>query len=160
MSNPTIAVAAGVSMLPVSKILIAGAIVGIVIGIGIGIYKVIRSSENDDPNNYKNLIRGQYICDTLDGHTVMNWFQENAHLAKGEAVFFLAKPTKNTSKMFALDHVPKDLDITHCLIQCVVDESTNLPVAIRLVSFSRLSEKVSAPLGDKEYLIIKAQNTK
>lgn len=160
MSNATVAVAAEASVLSVSQILIAGAIVGIIVGIGIGVYKVIKNAKNDDSNSYKNLIRGQYICDTLDGHTVMNWFQENAHLTKGEAVFFLAKPTKNTSKMFALGHIPKNLDTTHCLLQCVVDESTNLPIAIRLVSFSRLSEKVRAPLEDKEYLIIKAQHTK
>lgn len=140
--NPVLAIAAGVGAC-------------IVVGVGVGIYKVVRKADEEDPNSYKNLIRRQYVCDKLDGQAVMKWFKERAGLAKGNPIFFLAKPTEQTSRMFALDRVPKTLDTAHCLIQCVVDDETNLPVDIRLISFCSLSEKLSATLAEKEYVMIK-----
>lgn len=140
--NPVTAIAVGVG-------------VCVVVGVGIGVYKVVKNAETEDPNSYQNLIRRQYVCDKLDGQTLMEWFKEKASLVKGNPVYFVAKPMDKTSRMFALGRVPKDMDTEHSLIQCVVDDATNLPVEVRLISFNKLSEKLRDSLSDKEYIVIK-----
>lgn len=146
------AVGNGISLY--SSILIAGIVIGVVAGIGVGIYKVMQKTDDIDQFSYAYLVKNQTVVDVLNGSVIAAWFQENRKLAKENACFFLAKPSADTSRMFALDRVPNNLDAEHCLLQCVVDESSNLPVAIRLISFSKMSEKLISQLEGKEYIII------
>ena len=57
--------------------------------------------------------------------------------------------------MFALNRVPDALDKKHSILQVVVDDATNLPVAMRLISFAKLDEELCKNLGEKSYVIIK-----
>ena len=135
-------------------ILIAAIIIGIAAGIGLGIYKVLNDGDGNDSGTYACLIKNQAVVDLVDKATIWEWFQKNRTLAKGKAFFFLAKPSSKTSKMFALNRVPNGLDVDHCLLQCVVDEATDLPVAIRMISFSTINEKLAAVIKEKGYIIL------
>ena len=136
------------------------AIVIVVIGgISVGIYKVIKTNSFEEPNSYRNLIRNQTIYDELHIAELKKWFIDNQSLAKGNAVFFLAKPSDETSRMFALDHIPNTLDKEYSLLQVIVDDATNLPVAIRLISFSRMDNILSANLSGKNYVIVNFKKT-
>ena len=129
-------------------------IIAVVAGVGVGIFKVVKSNSIEDPNSFDNLVKNQTVCDELRIAELKNWFLTNRSLAKGNAVFFLAKPCAETSQMFALSHTPSSLDKDHSLLQVVVDEATDLPVAIRLLSFSKLDENLSKNFTKKNYIII------
>lgn len=128
--------------------------IAVVAGIGMGIFRIVRNNSAEDPNSYNNLIKNQTVCDELRIEELKKWFLTKCSLAKGNTVFFLAKPCMETSQMFALSRVPRALDKEHSLLQAVVDEATNLPVAIRLISFSKLDENLRENLAEKNYIII------
>lgn len=128
--------------------------IAVVAGVGVGIFKIIKSNSTEDPNSYDNLVKNQTVCDELRIAELKKWFLSKRSLIKGNAVFFLAKPCAETSQMFALSHVPNALDKEHSLLQVVVDGSTNLPAAVRLISFSKLDENLGKNLAEKNYIII------
>lgn len=131
------------------------AVAAVVAGIGTGIYKIIKANLEEDQNAYKNLIKNQSVYDELHIENLKEWFLSKRTLTKGNAVFFLAKPCKETSKMFALNRVPGALDKEHSILQVVVDDATNLPIAVRLVSFAKLDEELCRNLNEKSYVVIK-----
>ena len=131
------------------------AVAAVVAGIGTGIYKIIKANLEEDQNAYKNLIKNQSVYDELHIENLKEWFLSKRTLTKGNAVFFLAKPCKETSKMFALNRVPGALDKEHSILQVVVDDATNLPIAVRIVSFAKLDEELCRNLNEKSYVVIK-----
>lgn len=135
--------------------LVGMAAVAVIAGIVTGICKIIKANLEGNSNAYKNLIKKQSIYDELRIENLKEWFLSKGKLTKGNAVFFLAKPCKETSKMFALNRVPDALDKKHSILQVVVDDATNLPVAMRLISFAKLDEELCKNLGEKSYVIIK-----
>lgn len=100
------------------------------------------------------LVENQLICDDLDIGNLVLWFKNNASKANGNAVFFLAKPSAETKKMFAITGKIDQLDSESNLIQVVVDKQKNFPVAMRLVSYNTLPEQLSNQLKSKNYIII------
>lgn len=128
--------------------------VAVIAGVGVGVYKVFKSDASDDSNSYEFLIKNQYVCDELNLNEIKKWFLLKRSLVKGNAFFFLAKPSPETSAMFALNRTPRDLDVDHSVLQIVVDDSTNLPVDMRLISFSRLSSDIESSFKDKKYIVV------
>lgn len=100
------------------------------------------------------LIENQLVCDALDTGNITAWFREKEVLTKGNAVFFLAKPTAYTAKMFFLQEDWKQLDPKHNLLQAVVDEEKKLPVAVRVISFNTMPRDLADKIKDKDYIIL------
>lgn len=139
--------------------------VGVVIGVGAGYY-LYKKTKPDEPKKeewftFEGLIKNQEVVDTLDGHVLAKWFRENAKLSKGEPVFFLLRVNENAKKALALDTIPEKIDVEHNILQAVVDKDTNLPVAIRLVSFAEMAKSLEAALASLKadgYVIVKADD--
>ena len=136
---------------------------GVLLGIAIVTFVVCKVTKNKGPkeparNSFDELIRDQMLFDSLDVKNLLSWFHGNASKAKGGAVFFLARPTKKMATMLNLTNRPADLDTTHNLLQAVVDKRENLPVAVRMVSFSSISEKLEKRLNASDYLIIEPED--
>ena len=84
----------------------------------------------------------------------MVFSRENAEKANGNAVFFLAKPTLRTAEMFAVTADIQQLDQEHNLLQVVVDQKENLPVAVRLIACSSKPALIAERMEGKDYMII------
>lgn len=133
-------------------------LLGIIVG-GIVAAVLIKKSHPTAPdakpsNMLDELVRNQFICDSLDMGNVASWFRENMSKAEGSAVFFLAKPTKKMAEMFAITGDIQLLDPEHNLLQAVVDQKKNLPVAIRLISYDTKPELIAERMKAKDYMII------
>ncbi|MBR5565271.1 MAG: hypothetical protein IKW08_03795 [Roseburia sp.] len=138
------------------KIVVAGIIIGMVVAVVIlkktGLI-FTRKNDASKEERVSQLIENQWVCDELDTKKVIHWFRENAALANGEVVFFLAKPTPHTAKMFALQDEWKQLDPEHNLLQVIVDEKVKLPVAVRVISFNTMPQKLADEMKEREYML-------
>ena len=79
---------------------------GVIIG-GIAVGIVLKKHKSVETATAKTdmlseLVKNQFVCEALDMENVTAWFRENANKAQNDAVFFLAKPTTQTAKMFAI----------------------------------------------------------
>lgn len=136
---------------------------GVLLGIAAVAFVVVKAAKKKGlkesaSNSFDALIKNQMLFDSLDVKNLLSWFHGNAPKAKGGAVFFLAKPTKKMAEMFNLTNPPAGLDTSHNLLQAVVDKRENLPVAVRMVSFSSISQKLEKRLEASDYLIIEPEN--
>lgn len=131
---------------------------GVVLGICIGGWYWVkhRKPKGSSLFMFQDLISNQVVMDTANGRVLAAWFRENAKAAKGKPVFFLAKPCAQTVGMFGLDAIPEELDITHNLLQVVVDEAEKLPVAMRMVSFGTIDEDLEKSFNGQNYLVVKS----
>lgn len=141
-----------------TKMMWAAVCVGIVVG-GVAAFFLLKKlrgnrEETNTEDDVSALVKNQLVCDALRMPDVVGWFRDNAAKAKGEAVFFLAKPTKHTAEMFAIIGDIELLDAEHNLLQAVVDSKKNLPVAIRLIAFDTCPDKLTEQLNGKDYMII------
>jgi len=129
--------------------------IGVIVGgvAAAAVLKKFRPTANKT-DMLENLVKNQLICDALDMGNVIAWFRENAEKAKGNAVFFLAKPTEQMAEMFAITGNIRQLDPEHNLLQIVVDKKENLPVAIRLISYDTKPNLIAEQMKEKDYMII------
>lgn len=132
------------------------------LGVGIGIcvggwyWVKHRKTKGNSLFAFKDLISNQVVMDTANGRLLAAWFRENANDAEGTPVFFLAKPCAQTVEMFGLDAIPQGLDITHNLLQVVVDEGKKLPVAMRMVSFGSIDADLEKAFNGRNFLVVKS----
>ncbi|MBR5565272.1 MAG: hypothetical protein IKW08_03800 [Roseburia sp.] len=132
---------------------------GILTAGAVGVYGFSKMLEEESGKEerktiFEKLVEKQKVCDIADGQIILKWFR--AHEQKGGAnpVFFLAKPTEDTVRMFALGKLPKELDCEHSLLQAVVDGDSKKTKAIRMISFSSLQKEIADLLSEKDYVII------
>lgn len=131
---------------------VAGAAVGAVV-----MKKLMDSYEMKPPKqrtDFDKLVETQLVCDFLDGATLADWFKKQQDSFKKELIFFVARPTSETAKMFALDHVPEQLDRNHSLLQVAVNKENYEVKAIRMISYNSIHEGIGDLLKDKDYVII------
>ena len=103
---------------------------------------------------FDKLVENQLVCDALDGATLAGWFKKQQERFGAELVFFIAKPTAETAKMFALDRVPEQLDREHSLLQVAVNKENYEVKAIRMISYNTVNEKIAKLLENDDYVII------
>lgn len=132
--------------------------VGVVLGICAGGLYWVRHRKTMESSFFRfaDLIANQVVMDAVNGRLLADWFRENGAVAKGTPVFFLAKPCGQTVKMFGLDAIPQELDVTHNLLQVVVDEAEKLPVAMRMVSFERMDTELEKAFNGQNFLVVKS----
>lgn len=134
----------------------------LLLGIGIGIcaggwyWVKHRDAKGSSLFSFKDLIANQVVMDTVNGRGLAAWFRENAKASTGTPVFFLAKPCTQTVEMFGLDAIPQELDVTHNLLQVVVDEEKKLPVAMRMVSFGSIDADLEKAFNGQNFLVVKS----
>lgn len=131
---------------------------GIVLGICAGGWYWVRHRKTEGGSlfRFQDLISNQVVMDTVSGRILADWFRENGKAAKGTPAFFLAKPCGQTAEMFGLDAVPQELDVTHNLLQVVVDEEEKLPVAMRMVSFGTIDADLEKSFNGQNFLLVKS----
>lgn len=131
---------------------VAGAAVG-----AVAMKKMMDHYEMKPPKrrtDFDRLVETQLVCDVLDGATLSDWFKLQKVNFKEELVFFLAKPTAMTAKMFALDHIPEQLDCSHSILQVAVNKDSYEVKAIRLISYNGMNDGIAKLLENKDYVII------
>lgn len=132
---------------------VAGALVGAAVA-----HRVITRLESKpaprQPSAFDKLVEKQLVCEELTGTVLADWFRKQQADSREKLVFFLAKPTENTAKMFALGRIPGELDRDHSLLQAAVTEAGQQVRAVRLISCNTLAESVAKLLEGKEYVII------
>lgn len=134
----------------------------LLLGIGIGIcaggwyWMKHRKVKESSLFSFQDLITHQVVMDTANGRALAAWFRENAKAATETPVFFLAKPCAQTVEMFGLDTIPQELDVTHNLLQVVVDEGKKLPVAMRMVSFESIDADLEKAFNGQDFLVVKS----
>lgn len=104
--------------------------------------------------SYSQLIKEQAVTDELNGPMLSKWFRENDY-EEIKTVFFLAKPTRENSKMFAITDYPKKVDVNHYMLQVIVDADKNIPVKHRIISFNTVADGISELFNSDGYTIIK-----
>lgn len=132
---------------------VAGVLVGAAVAHGV-ITRLERKPAPRQPSAFDKLVEKQLVCEELDGTLLADWFRKQQGDPNEKLVFFLAKPTENTAKLFALGRIPEELDRDHSLLQAAVTEDGQQVRAVRLISFATLAESVAKLLEDKEYVII------
>lgn len=131
---------------------VAGAAVG-----ALAMKKLMDNYEMKPPKqrtDFDKLIETQLVCDVLDGATLAEWFKNQQETSKVDLIFFIAKPTGETIKMFALDHVPEELDCEHCLLQVAVKKENCEVKAIRMISYNLMNQGIAILLENKDYVIV------
>lgn len=134
----------------------------LLLGIGIGIcaggwyWIKYRKPKESSLFSFNDLISNQIVMDTANGRVLAAWFRENEKATTGTPVFFLAKPCAQTVEMFGLDAIPQKLDVTHNLLQVVVDEEKKLPVAMRMVSFESIDADLEKAFNGQNFLVVKS----
>ena len=136
-----------------------GAVGGFLVGSAVVLYGVNKILEEEpkkvkEKTAFEKLIEKQKVCDIADVSMLTEWFREYEQKGAPKPVFFIAKPTEHTSKMFALGKIPRELNCEHSLLQAVINGKSMEVKAIRLISFSSLQKEITQLFGDKDYVIV------
>lgn len=134
-------------------------LIGAAIAMGaiVGISELLMSLENNVSaptiDAYRP-IREDVFCQKINGDFLSDWFDERKKKHGSHAIYFLARMTEKTMRMFAMDKVPAGINMKHYLIMAIVDKEQNLPKAVCLVNFSEIDQALEEILGDQEYMLI------
>lgn len=142
------------------KIALGTAVIGAVVG-SIAAKKIWDNSSAKplkEPSQFDKLIATQFVCDEVNGIILADWFKKQKEKSIESVVLFIAMPTKEAEKMFALEPLPKELDNKHYLLQVVVGEKDCDIKAIRLINFNTMASELSQLFGEKDYIIVDGGN--
>ncbi len=119
--------------------------------------KLVIDNLNDelDEETVNAFIRDQFVCDTLDGKTLVDWYREKEKKYTGDVLYFLGKAVKSVGDMLAISKFPEDLDQEHTVFQALIDEKSASVLECRMITFSKMSTGVFESFGNKDYIIVK-----
>lgn len=134
----------------------AVAVTAAIVGAGLLHHYLVSIEQNlpQEKSEFDKLIDNQCVCDVLDGPTLIAWFKEQEANIEAPLVFFIAKLTDETAKMFALMDIPEKLDREHTLLQVAVDKESYDVKAIRLINYVTQSDGVARLLKEEDYVIV------
>lgn len=118
--------------------------------------KLVIDNLNDelDEETVNAFIRDQFVCDTLDGKTLVDWYREKEKKYTGDVLYFLGKAVKSVGDMLAISKFPEDLDQEHTVFQALIDEKSASVLECRMITFSKMSTGVFESFGNKDYIIV------
>lgn len=111
-------------------------------------------SDELDEETVNAFIRDQFVCDTLDGKTLVDWYREKEKKYTGDVLYFLGKAVKSVGDMLAISKFPEDLDQEHTVFQALIDEKSASVLECRMITFSKMSTGVFESFGNKDYIIV------
>lgn len=131
-----------------AKIIIAGLAA---VAAGTALYNWLdgREEANESPLSFDEFLEHQNNLDSLELEHLVTWFK-----AKGgneHSLCLLAYPTPAMLEKFKIQGAPADLDPCTNLLQLLIDKVSNDLLAVRLISFSTISDQVTALFGDEDY---------